>query len=333
MQRLVREVHRRREDGATIVTVALFMTIILGFIGLGIDGAAVYSKRQHVQTGADAAAFALAQEYALSGCVEDSALALTYAQPNVPNENATTGIDRVVCSANSVQVVASARQSPFFLAAVGANPIRVPASATVEWGSPVAGTGFPLTFSDCIFESSAAVAGSIIEVWVPDMPWNASHQVGNPCASRTYPPGGFGWLDVGEDCTALYRSVEGGPVMAPGDTGNNDGTGCDWSTMVGTTVLVPIFSDTNGENGSNAEFLISKFAAFELLGVQIHPGTPSRRYASAGAPSGWCTVEPTWGKWKKHCINGRFVEYVTIDDAFEIGPITDPRTLVIRLRS
>lgn len=53
------------ERGATAILAALLMVVMLGFAGLAIDLGASYAKRTQLQNGADAAALALAQQYAL----------------------------------------------------------------------------------------------------------------------------------------------------------------------------------------------------------------------------------------------------------------------------
>ncbi|GAA5161701.1 TadE/TadG family type IV pilus assembly protein [Ornithinimicrobium tianjinense] len=333
MQRLIRRLTSERERGATVVTFALFTLVMLGFVGLGVDGAAVFAKRQHVQTGADAAAFALAQEYALTGCIEDAALALEYAKPNVPNEQDTTAVDDVVCGMEGdipwVRVNASAEQPPFFLQAVGAGAIRVPASATVEWGSPVAGKGFPLAFSECAFEEHEI--DESFELWVPK---DETYEY-PACAGYSYPAGGFGFLEA-DDCEAEFTSVEDGSGELPGVPGNSANTvDCDWGAQIGKTVFVPVFYDVSDQNGADATYFVEKFAAFELQGIHIQQTGPGGWYPSSFRTSGYCADEPTSpSEWMKHCVYGKLVGYVSIEDHWELGPV-DPtsETLIIRLKN
>lgn len=321
MQRVMRRLTDTRDKGATIVTFALFLMIMLGFVGVGIDGAAVYAKRQHVQTGADAAAFALAQEYALSGCVEDSALALTYAVPNVPNETATTAIDDVECGTNWVRVQASAEQPPFFLQAVGASSIRVPASATVEWGSPIEGTSvFPIAISYCSYFDAfgAANIGDTVNLNIPQ----PSDLTSGCSYSSDYPAGGFSWLDPTAGCSA-FTSIG---AWVGGDTGNNVPGACsaaDFSSMIGKTLLLPVFDDARG-TGANGEYHIAGYAAVLFKGFYFNTlsGSPKGGGAScSGLPTG-----PTM------CMLLEFQGYATMDDDFVLGPITDPNNLVIQLK-
>ncbi len=46
------------ENGQTLVWVALAMVVLLAFVGLAIDGGAVYAERRRMQNAADAGALA-----------------------------------------------------------------------------------------------------------------------------------------------------------------------------------------------------------------------------------------------------------------------------------
>ena len=69
------------------IIVALCMVVILGFVALAIDAGAMYEERAELQSAADAAALAVAQECASGGadCTQEGAeaLALKYAKSNL----------------------------------------------------------------------------------------------------------------------------------------------------------------------------------------------------------------------------------------------------------
>src|SRR5438128_7497517 len=48
----------RRERGQGIVLLALFLVVLVGLVGLGVDGGSLYLHRRGMQNAADAAAFA-----------------------------------------------------------------------------------------------------------------------------------------------------------------------------------------------------------------------------------------------------------------------------------
>ena len=52
-----------REEGQTLVLTALCMTAMLGFLALAIDVGVLFRSKRCMQTAADAAAIAAAQDY------------------------------------------------------------------------------------------------------------------------------------------------------------------------------------------------------------------------------------------------------------------------------
>src|SRR5699024_6096255 len=105
MRRLRDVVRGQRERGATAIVVALLMTAILGCTGLAVDLGASYAKHTQLQNGADAAALALAQEYAVDGCTPDSEMATTWVAANI-NHHAGSAHGSASCpETNQVRVV------------------------------------------------------------------------------------------------------------------------------------------------------------------------------------------------------------------------------------
>src|SRR5438309_7427594 len=54
---------KHAQRGQAIVLVALMIVVLLGFVGLAIDGGRAYLDRRHLQAAADAAALAAAYNY------------------------------------------------------------------------------------------------------------------------------------------------------------------------------------------------------------------------------------------------------------------------------
>jgi hypothetical protein len=57
----------KSEEGQALVLTAICMTVLMGFLGLGIDVGLLFQARQRVQTAADAAAIAAALDYLYNG--------------------------------------------------------------------------------------------------------------------------------------------------------------------------------------------------------------------------------------------------------------------------
>lgn len=133
-------------------------------------------------------------------------------------------------------------------------------------------------------------------------------------------PGGFGWLDADADCAA---TIEDG--WAGDDTGASASNDCKAAleALLGKTVLIPVFDDTNGLTGTNGEYHIIGYYGFVLTGWNF-PGTqqPSTYLPAADNP---CKNSQT-------CISGFFVE-VAAPSAGPVGTGPDFGVRVTQLVS
>ena len=66
MKRYMERLNLKDESGATVVIVALFMVVLLGFAALAIDGGRLYLEKSELQKALDAAVLAGAQEFELT---------------------------------------------------------------------------------------------------------------------------------------------------------------------------------------------------------------------------------------------------------------------------
>jgi Flp pilus assembly protein TadG len=77
----------RGRKGATLVLVAILMTVLVGFTGIGIDAARLYVMRAQLQTTADAAAIAAIVEVNDKRPTNATAVAVSYAPKNLVERN------------------------------------------------------------------------------------------------------------------------------------------------------------------------------------------------------------------------------------------------------
>lgn len=316
------------DRGATAVFAALLLVVIVGFAGLSLDVASAWAKEQELQNGADAAAFALAQEYA-PDCDPDTGYATPYVRANVRNHSSAAGASNVECGPNWVQVTATGPQQNTLLQVVPGVPddFGVSAVARVEWGNPVSGEVFPLAFSECIFDAAISGVevdgGYLVEAYIPK---DETSEVCPKDEDGGYPPGGFGWLDT-TGCTYVDVSLD--DPWVDGEPGNADKTGCNWADYIGSTILIPIFD--KWDSPAQKQMRIARFAGVELLGVSIQ--APPYELFAPGYGTGYCEGPADPSKEHKTCVLGKFVGYVGLDE-FELGgEVTDPETLIIRLTS
>jgi len=110
-------------------------------------------------------------------------------------------------------------------------------------------------------------------------------------------PGGFGWLDTGEnDCWAT-SDIDGWFDDSTGRPPPSSCTATLMSHVVGTIVHIPIFEETNGLNGSNGSYHMEGFAAFYVTGYSIEG-----QYKVASLVTG---QKPCSGQ--ASCVSGFFV--------------------------
>jgi Flp pilus assembly protein TadG len=109
-------------------------------------------------------------------------------------------------------------------------------------------------------------------------------------------PGGFGWLATGSGTCAADINDQS---WVNDSTGNSIPNNCKsvLPTLIGTTVFLPVYDNTNGLNGSNGSYHISGFAAFFLTGYSF----PSDKVASIASGTKLCNSSQS-------CVYGWFTK-------------------------
>lgn len=280
-----------QERGVTAVVTALVIVLMVGFTALAVDVGALWWDRKELQNGADAAALALAQECAdangAPGCENDRPLAVSYAQSNKSAQSTdneagipTGGIRRVDADGNPdpnghyVEVTVEAQGRSWFSVAVGFGPIRVAAQATAAWGGVGAGTGLPLTVSECFLKLVEKGQRIVIPIKA-----SAKEAFGRDpdkdCGGDPHNiPGGFGWLvpdDLNKCVVTLSaygpvaKSKPGTPIHDTGDCA----TRIDEALAKSLVIRIPVFTEAYG-TGKNGRYLISGFAEMEIISACFH---------------------------------------------------------------
>jgi Flp pilus assembly protein TadG len=298
MQRLTpRRARRLRgERGAAAVLIALVLVPLLGFAAIAVDIGAVYAERARLQTAADAAALAVAQDCARGNCGDMQATASAMVAANDPD--VATAPPVLSSSPLSVTVSGDKPTRHWFAPVLGIDSTQVRASATVAWGEPGAGTAvLPLTFSLCSF---TAQTGGLASTTSQTVYFTKTANDGCTGPSGNAVPGGFAYLDTtGGKCQAA--SARGGQSVS--STGNSVPSPCsttDFSAWIGRTVLLPLY-DQAGSTGSNAWYHVYAYAAFTLTGYSL-----GGQYKTSPAPCGG----------NDRCIAGYFTRFVDLSDRF-----------------
>jgi Flp pilus assembly protein TadG len=308
MQRVKR---LKDERGALAVVVAILGVVVIGFAAVSIDVAALWSDRQQLQTGADAAALAIAQQCADGDCGTPATTAQSFAAANKNDENATGTVTDLDLAAGTVTVETATVREHWFAPVLGVSATDVTAQATAVWGQPNGGTAMlPIIFSQC--EWWAQTAGSVLGQGPPatelviQLPKKSGDYSCTKPNSGNYVPGGFGYIDTLPGTCTAYADLD---AIVSSKTGNTPPSSCDPSDFEaivasGRPVLLPLFDD-RGSQGTNAWYHVSGFAAFRLTGYML-----GGQYKTSPAP---CSGDD-------RCIQGYFVQHVDLGSEFTTSP-------------
>ena len=277
----------RSESGQAIVLVTVWMVVLLGMAGFVIDVGSWYQHQRRLQSDADAAALAGAQELPTNVESADSAAQL-YAQKNgynLPSSGIKVSSDLAANDSISVDV---AQASPTFFARIfGINSVNISASATAR--------------SDLLGQARyvAPIAVNILHPLLSGP--------GCPCFGQdtTIPlgkngaPGAFDLLNLDGS-----RGGNGGPntladwilngyndYLGLGGYYSNPGAKFNAAAMqdaltqrIGTVLLFPVYDTLTG-NGANAQYNVIGWVGFHLTGFNAR--------GSSGDISGYFTTI-TW---------------------------------------
>jgi Flp pilus assembly protein TadG len=287
----------RDERGAVAVIVALLMVPLLGVAAIALDVAGLWWEKQQLQTGADAAALAIAQDCGLGDCSKASDTAATLAGAN----HAGAGVPATVLSVRSGRVAVSteATRRHLFAPILGIPSSPVRAASSAAYGAPSAATALlPLAFSWCEWrqQTGGGMPSGTTER-VIEMSKSSDTDCTGP--SNNVVPGGFGWLTVDGGACQTRSEVNGLVSSDPGKSVPSSCDPADFAAFQNKVVLLPLF-DASGGNGANAWYRIYGYAAFTVTGYGF-----SQKYAWNGGSS--C---PSNGG----CIKGYFTRFVSLDD-------------------
>lgn len=320
------------EHGAIAPIVALLMsTVLLGMGALAVDFGMLRAERRELQNGADAAALAVAMDYASGN--PTTAAAQPYADANALDgaANATISPDP---TNNEIVAVTSTRDphggtlvQPLLSRVLGNEGITVQAQATAAWGVPDMASGtLPLAVSLCEWE---AVSGGSPESLPPATPQpegpgttlifhnstsphdQCSVQPGFDADADGSLPAGWGWLEQSGCELEIHSYDEDNHFWVNKDPGNNPHAEC-LAQALGKPVPIPVFVDFLRTNPRDRYLLYSP-AAFILTGWRF-PGD------SVNAP---CSAPDT-------CVSGHFVRLSTLEGEIGTGPDLGVRVIQLR---
>ncbi len=338
------------ERGATMVMIAASSLVLFGFLAFAFDFGRMYVERRELQSGADAAALAVAAECATGGCsgvYDPYPTAEQYADLNASDDRAWVPQIDLDLANQQVTVHTATEEAEddhffdsTFAHLVGYDGLTVGADATAAWGAPRSLATLPLIFSMCEWQTFGQ-SGYVDETPPGYLHHSAAVKnnqmpptTGYPYASIVakiffhgtsschYSPsgqdlaGGFGWLETVGWCEA---NVDIGDWVAvdPGASPSNGCTPGVMSAYVGKVILLPYFDEHRGV-GENAEYHVAGFGAIYVTGYNFGGQYKRNSLVTGSRP---CTGE-------LRCIEG----YVIGDWVASGGPIGGPNLGVIVIR-
>lgn len=301
---------RADERGSYAVTVAVLFAALLAVMALTIDTGMLYEERHELQNAADAGALAVAFDCARGAC--DPGAADLLADPNATTDG-SAGVESVDIDMGAAEVTVVTRSEAddgtdsLYLAAAqvfGVESVTVRASATAAWDALGSQATVPYVISFCDIDQALDDQGGYVEL-PPPSGFGAVITFHDPDEDEEescdgYPgfdqdgdgvlPGGFGMLDVEEDCTVQTYTDENDDVWAPAKPGT--GVPAPWQCLALDTVLtIPVFVDFRT---TPKEYRIGGYASFYVTGWRIsgysNPG-PEPCGPPADCISGWFTED------------------------------------------
>ena len=329
----MRRLKRDREQGVAAVLFAVVATAMFGMAALVIDTGALYQERRELQTGADAAALALAQICAKAAipCVNGPPLnaeADNYADLNVADTNAsaTATIDGTTKEVTVIATTPTDNQVPFHFAPIigGATKGRASAKAKAKYGFPSSVKAFPLTFSQCEFQTMLQLPYPAPDpnpmpnpipvtehvIYLHDSANGNPNDAGGPCPVTpagmdsdgvTRLTGGFGQLQQSGSCFADVKINEWYPAGQGSDPPANP---CVPADILTNPITIPIFDniDVTCDVGITKKcYHIWGFATFKITAIHL-----------AGNGNTWSPSIPRPCKGADRCIKGYFLGFTTV---------------------
>ncbi|WP_278235994.1 pilus assembly protein TadG-related protein [Isoptericola sp. AK164] len=332
MQRLTDRLRRLRataDRGASAVLVGLLAIPLFAVAALAIDIAAMHADKQILQTGADAAALAVAQDCARNECTGTDATAEEMADANTPfGGEATATIVTLDEAAGVVTVRTDSSRNHFFAPVIGQDEGDIAASATAQWGYPTTGSGmlpYIMSYCEVLHQTGATPIvedGEVVGIDFPEDADPVTFTFSDPKAPKdsgctgpagAHMPGGFGWLEATADCTGPVGDVGDWVPSDPGESPPNTCDPSDFEALIGETILVPIFDAASEAGGSHGEYRIFGFAAFTLLEYKL-----TGQYKTDGSGNLCNGLEKGSGS-SLRCIHGTFDRFVDVSGDFDLG--------------
>ncbi|SOC50863.1 Flp pilus assembly protein TadG [Blastococcus aggregatus] len=257
---------RSEERGGVAVMLALLMPLLFGAAAIGIDSAAVWSARQQVLSGADAAVLAVATDCARNECgnikktAEDAFWANDLAA-KLSNLGAGEGWIKVSGRNISVTQKMPWEVNHFFAGALGHDTGQLSVSSYAQWAPLTrARSELPIAIGYCSYRALALPLAAEKTVSL-----GVGETSGGNCSTPTGTSASAGIAFTESDGSCRTSTVWKGtytresPVLqGPLPDGCTDAY---FASMVGRDVVIPVWDTQQGQN-----YRVYGYAAFRVTG-------------------------------------------------------------------
>jgi hypothetical protein len=299
---------RLKDDrGAMAVTFAMLLLLIFAVGAAAVDVGALWNDRRQLQNGADAAALAVAENCASTGCGNDpNSDADYFAKANRSAGNTVGTVVALSQAQGSVKTKATGTTKHWFAPLLGYNSTDLSAQSTAVWGAKSGGvSSLPLAFSLCEIKKLTTAAGTdfvfngttgsyeltaesnVLTTIKLIHPGNgASSDLCSPLPSGAVVPGGFSWIDSNINACTATTSIGQYIGSDPGNPGPSACTLEYLSGLLNKTVLLPVFDEQQG-TGNGAKYKIYGYVGFTVKGLWLQsPGGEKKIGDYSGCSNG-----------------------------------------------
>lgn len=296
------------------------MVALLVMVALVLDSGMAYSEKAQLQNGADSAALAVAGNCAKNptACTATNQQTLANSMANQNSGDGASSVSLAITSGTVTATTSTLSGGKNFLSMplssiTGLSSAQVQAQAAASWGGIYSGppilpltvgacdldtTKYPMDGTDRIVVAHGTYGGTGANKEVKCSSWN-------PDAGLNM-PGGFGWLDTTTGC---HPNVTIDNPWVDSGTGNSIPTGCTGlftPSLVGQTVLIPIFGYADG-TGAHGTYKILGWGVFVIKGWNF----PSTKVNWPPGPGSSTTG-----------LYGHFIKQISYAEGFTMGGTT-----------
>jgi len=315
--RVVRVARRERERGAVLVIVCVTMVAFIGATAFAVDLGSAWESQRRLHTATDAAALAVANEYAANNDVPCTTVADSFVDANDTDAEVTACEPHENGGSGYVTVSAERPVDFHFAGVFGIDSTDVSSSTTAAYGSPLAVTGLrPIAV--CVYFPPVAE-------WLnePDGPTGPSEPIEIPFTKEDLgcenTPGNWEWLDIdagGGGANELAYDLRNGSdesVTIPGVIAPK--TGRVSSVDDDLQYLVPLFNLKEG-TGNNSLYHAVGVVTVKLLAFNVGGSQDDDSFTFILTPK---TIEGTCCSEGALDTGTKVVNICAVDDDFDVS--------------